>query len=325
MKVENWLSTKFWKDVFQQTIDWGIHAIPKLLLIFALAFVLLKLLGVGCRWLMNRAWQADDADDAHAAREQEKRLETLVGIVRKAGVVAIWALVSMLVLLQLGVNVAPLIASAGIIGLAIGFGSQELVRDMITGFFILLENHIRKGDVAIINGTGGLVENIGLRTVVLRDLSGTVHVFQNGKIDSLANMTKEWSAMVFDVGVAYKEDVDRVMNVMREVANELARDSAFADKILEPIEIFGVDSFDDSAVVVKARLKTVPIEQWNVGREYRRRLKQSFDERGIEIPFPHRTLYWGDRSPPLELGSARTEKSTNGRPGSEDRREPAPA
>jgi small conductance mechanosensitive channel len=217
-------------------------------------------------------------------------------------------MVTLLLLRKVGVDVAPLIAGLGIAGLAVGFGAQELVRDVISGFFILLENQIRNGDVAVVNGTGGLVESMNIRTITLRDLSGVVHVFQNGKINSLSNMTKGWSAMVFDVGVAYKEDTDQVAKIMREVGEELRADSAFADKIIEPMEILGVDAFADSAVVVKGRIKTKPIQQWAVGREYRARLKKAFDAQGIEIPFPHRTLYWGVASDPLEVLMKNREK-----------------
>ncbi len=204
-----------------------------------------------------------------------------------------WLVVVMLVLRRLGIDVAPIIAGAGIVGLAVGFGAQELVRDFIAGFFILMENQIRVGDVAIINGTGGVIEQVGIRTVVLRDVSGVVHVFQNGKIDTLSNMTKEWSAIVFDIGVAYKEDTDAVVAVMQDVAAGMRADETWGPDIIEDLEVFGVDQFSDSAVVIKARLKTKPIRQWAVGREYRRRLKYAFDAAGIEIPFPHRTLYWG--------------------------------
>jgi small-conductance mechanosensitive channel len=141
---------------------------------------------------------------------------------------------------------------------------------------------------------------------VLRDLSGVVHVFQNGKVNSLSNMTKKWSGMVFDIGVAYKEDTDKVYEIMIQVAEELRADPDFENKILEPIEVFGVDQFADSAVVIKARFKTKPIEQWAVGREYRRRLKKAFDEQGIEIPFPHRTVYWGEEIKPLHLKTETT-------------------
>jgi small conductance mechanosensitive channel len=207
----------------------------------------------------------------------------------------------MILLKKFGVDIGPILAGAGIIGLAVGFGAQELVRDFISGFFILLENQIRVGDVAIINGTGGLVEKIELRTTTLRDFSGTTHIFQNGKINTISNMTKEWSAVVFDIGVAYKEDTDQVTEIMKQVGNELANDPDFKDLIINPLEIFGVDKFADSAVIIKARLKTKPLQQWGVGREYRRRLKKAFDKNDIEIPFPHTTVYWGEKINPLKL------------------------
>jgi len=297
----SWLTPQFWSGILERTVAWAITAIPTIACILLVALVLRRVLRVSCQRLAARAARAGANEPAHRLREQEKRAETLLGIVLKAGEIAIWTLLGMLVSMQFGVNVAPLIAGAGILGLAIGFGAQELVRDVITGFFVLLENHVRVGDVAVINGTGGLVESIGLRTIVLRDVAGVVHVFQNGKIETLSNMTKEWSAVVFDVGVAYKEDTDVVVQVMRGVADELQTDADYGSKIIEPMEIFGVDSFGDNAVVVKARIKTHPIEQWTVGREYRRRLKKAFDARGIEIPFPHRTLYFGEASPPFRV------------------------
>ncbi len=171
-----------------------------------------------------------------------------------------------------------------------------MFRDVISGFSLILENQVRVGDVAIINGTGGLVEAVTFRTVILRDLSAVVHVFPNGSINTLSNMTKGWSAYVIDMGVAYKEDTDRVVEVMQHVADEMKTDPYYGASMLDTIEIFGVDDFADSAVVIKARLKTLPIKQWEVGREYRRRLKKAFDENGIEIPFPHLSVYMGEAS-----------------------------
>jgi len=166
---------------------------------------------------------------------------------------------------------------------------------------MILENQIRTGDIAILNGTGGAVEKIQLRTTTLRDFAGVVHVFQNGKISSLSNMTKEWSAAVLEIGVAYKEDIDQVIKIMEQVGEEMMKDDDFGPKFLEPIEVAGLDKFDDSAVVIKARIKTKPVEQWAVGREYRKRLKKVFDAQNIEIPFPHRTIYWGEDINPLKL------------------------
>ena len=299
--MNNWLSPTFWNDLVSQTVTWLISTLPSLLIIAILAFILLKVANLFLRRIkpimLKHMGSGSDLD----SRELEKRLDTLLGILRSIIKVIIWVMVGMLVLRKIGIDIAPIIAGAGIVGLAVGFGAQELVRDFIAGFFMLLENQIREGDVAIVNGTGGLVEHVGMRTIVLRDLSGVVHVFQNGKVNTLSNMTKNWSGMVFDIGVAYKEDTDKVAEVIQQVAEELRVDPDFRDKILEPIEIFGVDGFGDSAVIMKARFKTVPIEQWAVGREYRRRLKKAFDEQGIEIPFPHRTIYWGEEIKPLEL------------------------
>jgi len=207
----------------------------------------------------------------------------------------------MIILKRLGIDIAPILAGAGIIGLAVGFGAQELVRDFISGFFMLLENQIRTGDVARINGTSGAVESIELRTTTLRDFEGIVHIFQNGKINSLSNMTKDWSAFAMDIGVAYKENVDKVMEIIKDTGADLKNDTYFGELMLESIEVFGLDKFGDSAVMIKARIKTKTNKQWEVGREFNRRLKYTFDNAGIEIPFPHTTIYWGEEISPLKL------------------------
>jgi small-conductance mechanosensitive channel len=233
--------------------------------------------------------------------EVEKRISTLGRIFRKATMVIIASFGGMAVLSELGFDIKPILAGAGVVGLAVGFGAQNLVRDIISGLFFIFENRIRVGDVAIINGTGGLVEQVNLRTVVLRGLDGTVHVFPNGGINSLSNMTYLYSYYLFDVGVAYKEDTDRVVAVLKELSEEMMRDENFGSAILEPLEILGVDKFDDSAVTIKARIKTLPIKQWFVGREMNRRMKRRFDELGIEIPFPHRSLYFGEASKAIRV------------------------
>lgn len=242
--------------------------------------------------------------------ELEKRAQTIGRILRRTIGIAIWVVALVMILNEFNFNIGPVLASAGIVGLAVGFGAQNLVRDAITGLLMLVENQIRVNDVAIINGTGGLVEEINLRTTVLRGLDGTVHVFQNGAITSLSNMTYEFSFYVFDIGVAYKEDTDRVSEVLRDVAEDLRKDQKYGPMILEPLEVLGVDQFADSAVVIKARLKTIPIQQWAVGREMNRRIKKRFDEEGIEIPFPHRSIYFGEASKPFALrfdGASREE------------------
>ena len=233
--------------------------------------------------------------------EIEKRVQTVGNLLKKVIFVSIWLVAAMMVIKELGFDVKPILAGAGIIGLAVSFGAQNLVRDIISGLFIIIENQIRVGDVAIINGTGGLVEAINLRTTVLRGLDGTVHIFPNGTINTLSNMTHEYSYYVFDIGVAYKEDVDRVMEILKEIGNEIMQDEYYRSLIIEPLEIWGVDKFADSAVIIKARIKTLPIKQWKVGREINRRIKKRFDEEGIEIPFPHHSLYAGEASKPFRI------------------------
>ncbi|MGB2696402.1 MAG: mechanosensitive ion channel family protein, partial [Candidatus Zixiibacteriota bacterium] len=195
---------------------------------------------------------------------------------------------------ELGLDIGPILAGAGILGLAVGFGAQTLVKDVISGFFILMEDQYRVGDVVEVAGIGGLVEQMSLRVTILRDLEGKVHYIPNGSISTATNMTKEWSRAVLDIGVAYKEDPDVVMNVLREVGDEMKKDPAYSSVILEPLQILGVSDFADSAVVIKVMFKTLPLKQWDVGREFRRRVKKTFDAKGIEIPFPHVTLYMGE-------------------------------
>jgi len=242
-------------------------------------------------------------DNAEPPTESAKRAETLVRLIRQAIQIALWITVVLFILRELAMDIAPLLASAGVVGLAIGFGAQNLVRDFISGFFFILENQIRVGDVAVINGTGGLVEQINFRTIVLRDLSGVVHTFPNGTVSTLANLTRDWSAYVFDIGVAYKENTDRVIAIMKQVGTELLADPEFGNAILEEPEIFGVDRLADSAVIIKGRIRTKPSRQWAVGREYLRRIKAAFDREQIEIPFPHRTVYFGEKqaSPLMQL------------------------
>jgi small conductance mechanosensitive channel len=217
-----------------------------------------------------------------------KRLRTLMSVLWTVVVGLVWFVVVLMTLGQIGVNVTPVLAGAGIVGLAIGFGAQNLVKDLVSGFFLILENQVRVGDVAIINGTGGLVEAISFRTIILRDEAAVVHVFPNGSINTLSNMTKDWSAYVISVNVAYREDPDRVAEVMRRTAEEMIAEPKFQAAMLEPIEIFGVDGFTETAVTIKARLKTQPLQQFAIGREYRRRLKKAFDAAGIEMPLAQR-------------------------------------
>lgn len=227
--------------------------------------------------------------------ESQKHIDTLGNVVQHVVTVVVCIVASMMVLKELGIDIGPILAAAGIVGLAVGFGAQNLVQDVISGFFILLEDQIRVGDVVKTAGHSGLVEKVNLRMVVLRDLAGNVQFIRNGTIDIVTNMTKDYSRYVFDIGVAYREDVDEVIEVIKEVDEDLRKDPGFANVILEPIEVLGLNEFADSAVVIRARTKTKPIEQWRVAREFNKRLKKKFDELNIEIPFPHRTVYMGEK------------------------------
>jgi small conductance mechanosensitive channel len=237
--------------------------------------------------------------------EQKKRLDTLSAVSTMIATIGIAGVAVAVILGEFGVELGPILAAAGVLGLAVGFGAQHLVQDIITGFFLLLDDQIRVGDVVQIGDKSGLVERVTLRLTVLRDLAGNVHFIRNGQIGVVTNMTKEYSRYVFDVGVAYRENVDEVIEVIKEVDEDMRNDEHFGQNILEPIEILGLDRFADSAVVVRARTKTKPIRQWETGREFNRRLKKRFDELGIEIPFPHRTVYFGvdkqGQAPPMRV------------------------
>jgi small-conductance mechanosensitive channel len=226
--------------------------------------------------------------------EYEKKARTLRSLIRYALDIAIIIIAVMMILKRLGIDIGPILAGAGVAGLAIGFGARRLVEDIISGFFIFLEDQIRVDDVVEIAGKGGVVEKVNLRMTILRDLAGNVHYIRNGMIDVVTNMTKGYSRYVFNIGVAYREDIDEVIKVIQDVGAELQQDPDFKDDILEPLEMLGLDEFADSAIVIKARIKTVPIKQWRIGREFNLRLKKRFDERNIEIPFPHITLYMGE-------------------------------
>lgn len=225
--------------------------------------------------------------------EQVKRAETLGRVFRYIVAVIILVVATTLILSELGIAVAPILGAAGVIGLAVGFGAQSLVKDYFAGFFILLENQMRQGDIVDIAGKAGLVEEITLRYVRLRDYDGNVHFVSNGLITTVTNMSRGYAQSVVDVGVAYREDTDEALGVMRETGAEMRADPVFGPKILDDLEVAGVDKWADSAVILRCRFKVRPLEQWNVRREFLRRLKKAFDARGIEIPFPHLTVYAG--------------------------------
>jgi len=231
--------------------------------------------------------------------EREKRSETLVGVFNNGTTVAIIVLGTLMLLQASGINVTVLLGGAAVVGVAVAFGAQNLTRDYFSGFVMLLENQYGVNDIVKIGGIAGLVERITLRMTVLRDLEGTVHFIPHGQVTTVSNLTHGWSRALFDIGVAYKEDADYVMKVLTELGKGLRQDPYYQDLILDDPEMLGVDSFGDSAVVIKFFIKTRPQRQFTVKRELLRRIKRKFDELGIEIPFPHRTVYYrsGEESP----------------------------
>lgn len=233
----------------------------------------------------------------------EQRARTLVSLVRSVGIVIITIIVLLMVLSALGVDLKPLLAGAGVIGLAISFGSQSLVKDIISGLFILFENQFGVGDVIRLDGVSGMVESMTLRVVVLRDVHGTVHVIPNGEIKRVSNLTRSWSRAVLDVGVAHREDADRVMEVMRDEGRLLWEDPLWKPLLIEPVEVPGVESVTETATNVRIMVKTLPLKQWDVARELRRRLKRRFDAEGIALPFATQTLSWGEGHLPVALSA----------------------
>lgn len=295
-------------------IDWLVWRGPalstlRILLILVVAGVAIRLLQGVARGVRVRV--ASRLGGVDAAR----RAETLGRVVRYLIALVVSAVAVMLVLGEVGISLAPILGAAGVVGLAIGFGAQSLVKDYFTGFFLLFEDQIRTGDVVKVAGLAGLVEDITLRHVRLRDYDGNVHFVPNGLITTVTNMSRSFAQAVIDIGVAYRENVDDVLALMKQVGAELKADAAFSAKILGDLDIAGVESFDDSAVVLRCRFKVAPLEQWTIKREFRRRLKAAFDANGIEIPFPHLTVYAGvgkdGEAPALPLNIARRAAAAN--------------
>ena len=233
--------------------------------------------------------------------------------------VLIWTISVLVVLRELDVDITPILTGAGILGLAIGFGAQTLVKDIISGVFLIVEDQVRVGDVALVNGVGGSVEQINLRTIVMRDIDGTVHVIPNGEIRMLANRSKDFAYYVFDLGMDYDDDTDDAVQAVKDAAADLQADPVFGPSILEPLEVLGVDNFAASSVSLKFRIKTVPLKQWEVGRELRRRVKKVLDARGIKMPFPQMQVTikgsgTGNREP--EAGIVKSVKSAGSPPSS---------
>jgi small conductance mechanosensitive channel len=266
----------------EEVVHWLTRSGARLLLLLLLAFAANRFAASVIRRAEGEIAEGSD----FRAEERRKRAQTIGVTARRFFSILIWTAAALMALRELDVDITPVLTGAGIVGLAVGFGAQTLVKDIISGLFLIAEDQVRIGDVVSINGIGGAVEQINLRTVVLRDLEGTVHTIANGDIRTLSNRTKDFSYYVIDVGVSYEDDTDRIVEAIRAAALDLMQDPAFAASILEPLEVLGVDAFKESEVTLRVRIKTLPLKQWEVGRELRRRIKKTFDGRGIKIPFP---------------------------------------
>jgi small conductance mechanosensitive channel len=294
-----------WTRIFdiEKIAEWLVTSGLQIVLIVIGALITIR---IGS-YITRRIERAFDDDDPTMMNEREKQAATLGKVIRSLIRIIVWGIALLMILRELGIEIGPILAGVGVAGLAVGFGAQSLVKDFLAGMFVLIENQYHVGDVAKMAGVAGVVEKVTLRATTLRDLEGNVHQIPNGSIDVVTNMTKQYSRYVLDIGVAYKENVDEVMSVLRGLGEELAADPQYSDVITAPMEVLGVEDFGDSAVVIRVRFTTVPIQQWTVAREFRRRVKNAFDERGIEIPFPHRTIYLGEAAPMDGILKVRTE------------------
>lgn len=273
-----------------------IGALVQILIVAVMAVALLELASAAIERYMRRSQDSGN---------QSARMLTLLPLLRNVLRITIAILATLIVLSEIGIDIGPLLAGAGVAGLAIGFGAQKLVQDVINGMFLIIEDTVAVGDVVRVAGHIGVCQAITIRTITLRDLSGTVHTVPFSEVSTVENLTKDFSFAVMDVGVAYREDTDEVIDILRSIDEEMRGEEEFASLMIEPLEVLGVDEFADSAVIIKVRIKTVPIKQWQVKREFNRRMKKAFDAAGVEIPFPHTTLYFGEdrqgNSPPANI------------------------
>ena len=288
--------------------EWVLDRVLKIAVIAAIAAILVQAIRRGIPSVIREHVAArmgpDDRPD-ESPGEVQKRANTLTNVVVRSLEVIVVATAGFMALLEFGFNLAPLLAAAGVVGLAIGFGAQSLIKDILAGLFILWEDQFRVGDVVNIAGVGGLVEDINLRRTVLRDLEFVVHIIPNGEIRVASNRTKQKSRMMVDVGVAYRTDLDQAIAVINQLGQEIQDDPEWGPIIRDQIKVLRIDEFADSAINVRVLGETLPLRQWDVAGEFRRRLKRRFDEVGIEIPFPHMTVYWGEDQPPMPGQPAR--------------------
>ena len=260
-------------------LHWVLSAGLRIALVITIAWLVVRIVVHSTRRLERHLVDGG----AISSSDRVRRAQTLGALLRNIAVTLVGIVTLLMVLRELNVDILPMLTGAGIAGVALGFGAQWLVRDLIAGFFLILEDQVRVGDSVVINGQGGGVESINQRTIVLRDVEGAVHIFQNGAITTLANRTRDFAFYLIDVSVDFRQDTDKVVDVLRDTASALQQDPALGPYILEPLEVLGVDSFRDGQVSIRSRIKTQPQKQWEVGRELRRRLRYALQDAGIDI------------------------------------------
>lgn len=263
------------------SIDWAV--LVSIALVLAIAAAALWLLQVAVRGVARGILQRKEPE-----RELAQKAKTLSQVVETTGRITIFTIAGLTILSLIGKDITPLLASAGIAGIAIGFGAQNIIKDWLGGFFILLENQYSVDDVIKVGNYAGTVEKMDLRRTVLRGLDGSVVVIPNGEVRVVTNLTKEWSRVVMDIGISYDEDIDRALETMRRVGEEMAADEEVGKLILEPPEVLGVEALAESQITLRMLVKTLPLKQWTVARALRARLRKAFAQEGIEIPYPHR-------------------------------------
>ncbi len=266
----------------ESMVQWGLGSGFRIALIVTLAWLVLRIVATSTARLELELSRSGGS----AMSDRLKRVQTLGALVENVASTLIVAIALLMILRELRVDIMPMLTGAGIAGVALGFGAQWLVRDLIAGFFLILEDQVRMGESVVINGQGGVVEGINLRTLVLRDVEGAVHVFPNGAITTLANRSRDFAYYLIDLTVDFGQDTDRVVEVLRDTAGRLQADPAYGNLILEPIEVLGVDNFREGQVVIRSRLMTQAGRQFEVGRELRRRLRYALHEAGIDLPAP---------------------------------------
>ncbi len=289
---------EFFSDLGTDAARWLFTSGVRIVAVLVLGWVGIRLARRFIPPLMMRVIR-DSRDAADAAEASRKRAETLGAVFVAAANVIIVIIMVFTVLTEIGVPIGPVLGGVGIAGIAVGFGAQHLVRDVITGTLILLENQYRQGDVVQIAGIAGMVESINLRRTVLRDLDGKVHTIPHGEISTTSNFTKYWSRIVLDVGVAYKENMERVFRILNELGEELANHPELGLKVIDPPKVLRLNNFGASELTIRMLGVCKPLTQWELTGWLRLRIKERFDEEGIEIPFPHQTVYWGVDQPPL--------------------------